>query len=156
MIAVSNTSPLILLEKADHLWLLEKIFNKVRIPPSVNKEWLRPVEYKTPEWISVGNLSPEAASVAEKLCQILDKGEAEAIALFSTKKADWLLLDDLTGRKAAKEMGLRVVGTAGILIAAKRKGLIPKVRPILDVLKTHRYYLSDETLAKALNLAGES
>lgn len=49
MIAVSNTSPLILLEKADHLWLLEKIFNKVRIPPSVNKEWLRPVEYTIPD-----------------------------------------------------------------------------------------------------------
>jgi hypothetical protein len=42
MMTVSNTSPLILLDKVGHLFLLEQLFQKVIIPPAVDKEWLRP------------------------------------------------------------------------------------------------------------------
>ncbi|MBI4746276.1 MAG: DUF3368 domain-containing protein [Deltaproteobacteria bacterium] len=52
-------------------------------------------------------------------------------------------------------LGLPVVGTIGILVAAKRKGIIPELAPIINVLKKHRYYLSEEVLEKALALAGE-
>jgi hypothetical protein len=45
MMAVSNTSPLILLDKVGHLFLLEQLFTKVIIPPAVDKEWLRPGGY---------------------------------------------------------------------------------------------------------------
>jgi uncharacterized protein len=155
MTAVSNTSPLILLEKTDHLWILEKLFTKVLIPPAVDREWLRPGGYVLPQWLSVTALSRQAASVAEGLHQKIDVGEAEAIALFSTTKADWLLLDDLKGRTQAASMGLPVIGTVGILIIAKKKGLIPAIRPVLNILKKHRFYLSDEVLAKALALTGE-
>jgi uncharacterized protein len=155
MTAVSNTSPLILLEKTDHLWILEKLFTKVLIPPAVDREWLRPGGYVLPQWLSVTALSRQAASVAEGLHQKIDVGEAEAIALFSTAKADWLLLDDLKGRTQAASMGLPVIGTVGILIIAKKKGLIPAIQPVLNILKKHRFYLSDEVLAKALALTGE-
>jgi predicted nucleic acid-binding protein len=49
MIAVSNTSPLILLDKAKCLWVLGKLFKKVIIPPAVNTEWLRPGGYVVPD-----------------------------------------------------------------------------------------------------------
>ena len=45
MTAVSNTSPLILLDKVGHLFLLEQLFPKVIIPPAFDKEWLRPGGY---------------------------------------------------------------------------------------------------------------
>jgi len=155
MTAISNTSPLILLEKAGHLWILERLFKEVVIPSSVDKEWLRPGGYIPPQWLSVVNLSGEALRIAGSLYQKIDKGEADAIALFSTIKADWLLLDDLKGRQEAKSMGLPVVGTVGILVGAKRKGVIPEIRPILDILKKHRFYIADEVLQKALVLANE-
>lgn len=155
MKAVSDTSPIILLDKAGHLWVLEKLFKEVIIPPAVDKEWLRPGGYKTPHWISVSQLSSDAKHNAEKLAKKMDRGEAEAIALFQTVKADAVLLDDLKGRKEAEFMGLPVVGTIGILVAAKRKGIIPALAPVINVLKKHRYYLSDEVLEKALALAGE-
>lgn len=155
MKAVSDTSPIILLDKAGHLWILEKLFKEVIIPPAVDKEWLRPGGYKTPQWLSVGQLSSDAKHNAQKLAKKMDKGEAEAIALFQTIKADAVLLDDLKGRKEAELMGLPVVGTIGILVAAKRKGIIPELTPVINILKKHRYYLSDEVLEKALTLAGE-
>lgn len=156
MIAISNTSPLILLDKAEHLWILGNLFKKVIISPSVDKEWLRPVGYVMPEWMIVLPLSEKAKSIAKKLYKELDKGEAEAIALFKTIKADWLLIDDLKGRRYAKSLGLPVVGTAGLLIAAKQRGIIQQIKPIFDVLKKHRYYLSDDILKKAIDLANEN
>lgn len=156
MIAISNTSPLILLDKAEHLWILGNLFKKVIISLSVNKEWLRPVGYVMPEWMIVSPLLEKAKSIAKKLYKELDKGEAEAIALFKTIKADWLLIDDLKGRRYAKSLGLPVVGTAGLLIAAKQRGIIQQIKPIFDVLKKHRYYLSDDILKKAIDLANEN
>ena len=156
MIAVSNTSPLILLDKARHLWILGRLFSKVIIPPFVDKEWLRPGGYVVPDWLSVKSLSPEAESDAEKLHQDMDEGEAEAIALFRVMKADLLLLDDLKARRYAKSLGLPVAGTTGLLITAKQKGIIPEIKPVLDSLKKHKFYLSDEVLKKALIMANES
>ena len=156
MIAVSNTSPLVLLDKADQLWILGKLFGKVFIPSAVDTEWLRPGGYVVPQWLSVATLSQDAVAIAKDLYQKIDKGEAEAIALFTSMKADLLLIDDLNGRRQAKAMGLPVVGTLGILIAAKRKGLIPEITAALEILKQHRFYVSDEVLKRALILAGET
>jgi len=85
----------------------------------------------------------------------MDKGEAQAIALFSEIKADFILLDDLKGRKYADSQGLPLAGTVGILITAKKKGLIPELRPVLEILKTQRIRLSDDVFRKALMLANE-
>ncbi|TAL24059.1 MAG: DUF3368 domain-containing protein [Nitrospirae bacterium] len=156
MPAVSDASPLILLEKADCLRLLEKLFGKILIPPAVDKEWLRPGGYITPQWLSVVNLSKDALHVAEDMSQRIDRGEAEAIALFSSVKADWLLLDDLKARRHAMSLGIPVVGTLGILVAARQKGMIPKLAPVLDILKSSRFYISDETFKKALMLVNEA
>src|SRR4030043_1948581 len=144
MLAVSDTSPLVLLGKAGHLWILGKLFEKVFIPSAVDTEWLRPGGYVVPQWLSVATLSQDTVSVAKDLYQKIDKGEAEAIALFSSMKADLLLIDDLNGRRQAKAMGFPVVGTLGILIAAKRKGIIPGITAVLEILKQHRFYVSDE------------
>jgi hypothetical protein len=156
MLAVSDTSPLVLLDKAGHLWILGKLFEKVFIPSAVDTEWLRPGGYVVPQWLSVATLSQDTVSVAKDLYQKIDKGEAEAIALFSSMKADLLLIDDLNGRRQAKAMGLPVAGTLGILIAAKRKGIIPEISAVLEILKQHRFYVSDEVLKRALILAGET
>ncbi|BCB97066.1 DUF3368 domain-containing protein [Dissulfurispira thermophila] len=155
MIAVSNTSPLILFDKVDHLWILGRLFNKVLIPPSVDKEWLRPGDYVTPGWIFVENLSNKELSDAEKFYLEVDIGEAEAIALFRSIKADTLLFDDLKARRLAKSLEIPVIGTLGLLIAAKHKGIISEIKPLLEGLKRHRFYISDEALKMALLLAKE-
>jgi hypothetical protein len=155
MIAISNTSPLILLDKVDCLWVLGKLFEKVYISPSVNKEWLRPGDYITPQWIIVSDLDTNAISQAEKMCRWMDKGEADTIALSSVIQTDFLLLDDLKARRHTKALGLPVTGTVGVLVIAKRKGLVAEVKPLLEELKKHRFYLSDDIYAEALKLCSE-
>lgn len=145
-----------LFDKAGHLWILGKLFEKVFIPPAVDAEWLRSGGYVIPQWLSLSTLSQDTVSVAKDLYQKIDKGEAEAIALFSSMKADFLLIDDLNGRRQAKAMGFPVAGTLGILIAAKRKGIIPEISAVLEILKQQRFYVSDEVLKRALILAGET
>jgi len=155
MIAVSNTSPLILLDKIGHLPILGKLFQKVIISSAVDAEWLRPGGYRAPEWLSVKSLSPEANDISKELIQKIDKGEAEAIALFSTMKVDFLLLDDLKGRQIAKAKGFPVVGTLGILVSAKQKGFINSLSTTLEALQRQRFYISEEVLKKALSLVNE-
>lgn len=155
MIAVCNTSPLILLDRVGHIWLLEKLFQKVVIPPAVSKEWLRPGDYVLPLWLTVESLSDQARIISEKLYGKLDPGEAQAIGMSMSIKADALILDDLKARKYAQSLGLPVAGTVGLLVTAKRRGMIPELRPLLDSLKKQRLYLSDDLLRKALALAKE-
>jgi len=135
--------------------ILGRLFNKVIIPPSVNMEWLRPDSYIAPDWLCVRKLSDSAMLTAEKLYLKMDKGEADAIALFSEIQADLILLDDLKSRKYALTQGLPLTGTAGILVIAKNKGLIPELKPVLELLRNHNLFLSEEVFEKALLLANE-
>lgn len=59
-------------------------------------------------------------------------------------------------RRLAKAMGLPVAGTLGILVAAKQKNIITKLSPVLETLKHHRFYISDEVLQRALTLVNEA
>lgn len=42
-----------------------------------------------------------------------------------------MLADDARAREVAKERGLVVVGTIGVLLGAKRRGFIPQVGPVM-------------------------
>ena len=72
----------------------------------------------------------------------LDPGEAEAIALAVEMKADWILLDETEGRRAASLAGLQVTGILGILLRAKQRGEIPLLKPELEALRTRaRFFI---------------
>ncbi len=70
-------------------------------------------------------------------------------------KADWLIIDEEKARVAARLIGFRQISTVGILVLAKRRGLVKKVRPILDQLKRKNFRLSDRVYKRALKEAGE-
>jgi uncharacterized protein len=70
-------------------------------------------------------------------------------------KLGWILLDDMKARQHAKSIRLQVTGTLGVLTVATKKGMIPAVKPLPEMLKTHRFYVADDVLAAALALVGE-
>jgi predicted nucleic acid-binding protein len=82
-------------------------------------------------------------------------GEKEAIALAIEIQADRVILDDHQGRELAKRLGLQVVGTVGILLAAKRRRLIPAVKPQLDALLRADFFIATKWYREALLQAGE-
>jgi uncharacterized protein len=119
----------------------------VHAPPAVIGEF-----GAAPQWLSV-TATPDPTLVAA-LGLVLGAGEAEAIALAAQQKCH-VILDDHQARAAAARVGLEVIGTLGILLRAKRKGLIPGVRPLLDALDSAGFRVDEKLRRRALGLANE-
>jgi len=154
-IAVSNTSPLIALKHAGLLEKLGPLFRQIIVPPSVMRELgVKEKEYfQSMDFLSVEE--PHDKKIAAILKLIVDEGEAEAIAL-ALEKGSLLIIDDLKGRKLARRLGLRIIGTLGLLKAMKLKGLIKEVKPAIERLKKKGFYLSKDLLDRLLNDVGET
>lgn len=87
----------------------------------------------------------------------LDPGEATTLAAAAPLGAGCLvLLDDPPARQRARALGLRIAGTAGVLLIAKQRGLIPAVRPLIEALMNADFRLSAEVVATVLEDADEA
>ncbi len=105
------------------------------------------------EWIKIEQIQ-DRKSIAYFLD--LDKGEAEAIVLATESEADLILLDESLGRFHAKHAGLRVTGTIGILVKAKKQGLISELKPLILELKDKGVWFSESLIERILELANET
>ncbi|MGB9768107.1 MAG: DUF3368 domain-containing protein [Dictyoglomus turgidum] len=152
---VANSSPLIALAKIKKLDLLTY---EIYIPRAVFEEITEiGKEYRDEllKWAKEKVLNVENKKAVEYLEIILGKGEAEAIVLSEEIKADAILIDDLKAREIATLRGLKVVGTIGILLNAKRQGTITELKPLLDELIKNGIRISKELYEHALKLAKE-
>ncbi len=70
--------------------------------------------------------------------------------------ADKLLIDDRRGRKVAKINQISTIGSLEVLLAAKEKGLVVEVTPLLRLLEKSDIYLSPVLMITVLELAGEA
>ena len=143
---VSNTTPIISLLKIGKLEILKDLYDEIYIPQEVFNE-IEAGKHKkyylnllTFEWIKIEQIQ-DRKSIAYLLD--LDKGEAEAIVLATESEADLILLDESLGRFHAKHAGLRVTGTIGILVKAKKQGLISELKPLILELKEKGVWLSE-------------
>ena len=66
------------------------------------------------------------------------------------------MLDDLRAREMAETLELRLTSTLGLLLDAKKAGLITALRPLLDKLQSLRFRLAPQTYSAVLGLSGES
>ncbi|MPZ21453.1 MAG: DUF3368 domain-containing protein [Luteitalea sp.] len=152
MNAVSNSSPLIALAAIERLVLLPLLFDSVIIPPAVAFETRRTIPAR-PAWLYVRSLQNQLPAAV--LRPTLGDGEREAIALALEASADRVVLDDLPARRVAQELGLNVIGTLGLLLAAKRAGLVDAIRPELDNLVRTGFFLGQQLYEEVLRAAGE-
>jgi len=160
--AVTNSSVLIALSKIGQPLLLSQRFpDKVLLPQAVWQEVVgtgagQPgaKEVASASWLTVRKVANEP--LVSLLRMELDAGEAEAIALFSEEPVEAILLDEKNARRVARQMGLPMLGTVGILIWAKQTGLIPILKEQLDALQTQgQFRLSQLVYQEALNRVGE-
>lgn len=144
---VFDSTCLIGFERIGHLDLLPKLYTEVVVPPAVVAEFGRQLS-----WMKVEPLSSPHLCNALRLT--LGKGEAEAIAL-AVQMDGQLVTDDKQARSVAEAMGLRVVGTLGILVRAKRAGIIERVAPFIGELERNSFRISRALREEVLILAGE-
>ena len=66
-----------------------------------------------------------------------------------------MLIDEKLGRAVAEELNLRVIGTLGVLVIARMRGLVPALKPLLEELSTSGHHLSPALIQGALRQVGE-
>lgn len=149
---VSNSSPLIALARIQRLDLVPAILQSILIPPAVARE-IEPSIPALPAWLSVK--VPFQPTATAHVSGRLGDGEREAIALAIEIGADAVLMDERAGRRVAEEAGLKVIGTLGLLLEAKRAGHITTIRAELDKLLETSFFLSPQLYDQLLRMAGE-
>jgi predicted nucleic acid-binding protein len=101
-------------------------------------------------------LPDHSAAELARLGLLRDVGEASAILLTEQTQCRFLTIDARRGRQIARARGIPVVGLAGVLLAAKRSGMLPSVASALTDLSREGYRLSDALVSEVLRLAGEA
>ena len=135
MIVVSDSSPLITLARIGRLALLADLFDKILVPSAVYDEVTvagrgRPgaEESRRASWIESTKVDLAEHPEVARLCGGLGAGEAEAIALAASLRADLLLVDERKARNVAQSVGLALAGTIGLLEAGYRRGAVDDLR----------------------------
>lgn len=148
--AVINASPFILLCKSGLAEILPELFAEVYMPEAVSdeifqgddtasqklsvyqKNWLKFCQVKTVEDVLVWNLG---------------NGETEVLSFAFENKAQFTaLIDDRAARKCAETLNIKTLGTGGILILAKKCGLIENVAVELKKLQSAGLWISNEVV----------
>lgn len=161
MIVVSNTTPIIGLASIERFELLQVLFGEIHIPQAVYNEAVvagreeggAKREVSTATWIKTAHVQDRLA--VDVLLDELDLGEAETIVLARELNADWMLMDEKKGRRKLNQLGIRKIGTVGILLKAKQVGHLAEIRPDLEQLRSQGFSLSQSVVEAVLAQAGE-
>jgi len=156
---IVNTSPLFYLHRLKCLDIFQKLYREITVPEAVATELN--IGRKTGEdvpqlgkyrWIKI-----EKVSVPRfiKLISDLGPGEAEVLALGCESKNSLVVIDDSLARKITRLQELKLTGTAGLLLRAKKEKYISEIAPLLHRLRGLGFYLSDGLINEILKISGE-
>jgi len=159
---IADAGPLIALAKLDRLDLPAALFAEVLVPATVAEECIRPFERPDAQAIgavleqdgSYHRVTVQSSQKLSAIGRLLDAGEAEALGLALSQGLP-VLMDERRGRREAGRLGVEVVGTGAVLVAAKREGMVAEVGPLLDLLTEKGYRFSAALRQALLEKSGE-
>jgi uncharacterized protein len=155
-----DTSALQYLYQLDLLDLLPALATRVFVPPALQEELAvgRSLGFKVPavETLNWATVRQPVNRPVIPLIHDLGPGETEVLWLALESPGAVAVLDDATARSAAGLLELPVTGTLGLLLDAKKAGLIPAIHPLLDALQALRFRMSPTTRSAVMKLAGEA
>lgn len=155
---VADTSPLLALARLNFLTVLGQLFSSVCVTQTVIAECLAKPGSKDAlriqEALADGRLVVVNDPVVRSSLKHLDVGEMSALE-YAIRESATILIDERAGRLAAKAHHLNVIGTLGILLLAKRRGVLPFIKPKIYELRNSGYFISEGLIADVLEIAGE-
>lgn len=153
---LANMTPLIALANIDRLELLHNLYGTIIVPQTVMDEIIRePARQRVQNssWIRVEAI--QDLSQRDYFRARLHAGEVDVMILAREQKADLVIMDDDAAKKTAKFLGLKVTGTLGVLLKAKREGYLEKVEPVINELIRDGLFISDTIKEYVMTEAGE-
>ena len=158
-VVICNTSPLFYLHRLRHLEILRQLYHQLVVPEAVRDELHvgRMQGEDTPELEAYAWMIVRTVRVPEVIQLIMDlgPGEAQVLALALEETGSLVILDDGFARAVGTARGMRLTGTAGVLLKAKQEGHIHAVASLLATLIQQGFRLSDTTRAAIVALAQE-
>ena len=158
MILIADASALIALSACNSLPVLDALFGTVLVPEAVYLEVAaegKPHSEPLRHYLH-GKVRQVDMQHFVFLDAYADAGETAAMLLYKELEADYLLIDDKRGRKVAAINQIKTVGSLGVLLHAKRAGLIASIAPLLAQIDASPVFISRNLLETVLELAGES
>lgn len=148
-VVIADTSCLIVYDKIQGLDILRKTFSELVITQQVREEF-----GVLPDWLNVSVIE-ENDELYLELLKSLGQGEASSIVLASQTKDSLLVIDEKKGRLAAMKNGISIIGSLGVLVEAKRKGVVASVRDTITKIEQTNFRVSESIKKKVLEKAGE-
>lgn len=159
-VIIADSSPLIALAIIGELGLLPRLYQRVVIPPAVwNEVIVQGAGLPGAEAVSRCTwleAQTPAADFLAPLSILVDRGEAEALALAQTIPDSAVLLDDAQARRVAERFGIARIGTLGILRRAKKAGWLAEIKPHLITLRQNGIYIRQNLIDAVLRDVGEA
>ncbi len=156
---VVNASPIIVLCKAGAINAITGVCTELIVPSGVAEEIAQgPPGDPAVEWLlSSGRKLIQDVGLVDARVSAFDlgKGESQVISVALETPGAWAVVDDRAARRCADTLIVPVLGTLGVLLAAKKQGNIPAVAPILDCIVECGFRVSEPVKKSILRLAGE-
>lgn len=155
---VLNASPLIVLAAVGHEDLIRQLADEVIVPGAVAGEIMAgPADDRARQQIDRGEWSLRDTPTAPDELLAWDLGAGEtAVMAYALANPGWTaILDDGAARRCARAFSIPVKGTLGIVLLAKKRGLIGSAAAVLQSLRRHGFRLDDALIAAALKELGE-
>ncbi len=160
MIVVVNSRALIGLARIRELEILQQLYGLIYVSAPVyneivvdGKDMPGAREIRTGEWIQKKEIKEMTTF---QILQIdLDPGEAGTIVVAIELNADLTILDEVAARRMGNHMGLNIIGTIGVLIDAKKLGIIANVKSYMDRLREAEFWISDNLYKEIIQRKGE-
>jgi predicted nucleic acid-binding protein len=147
---IIDSSSLIALHKLDLVEILKELYSFINVPEAVRSE----LGHDLSQWIKI--LAVDNIDMVRDLSKKLGDGESEVITLGIERENTVLVLDDLRARQTAKKLGLKITGLLGILLKAKKRNKISKIKPLMEILDRESFRISSALKNEILQIAGES
>jgi predicted nucleic acid-binding protein len=143
---ITDASCFILFDKIGCIHILEDLYGQVITTPEIAAEYGK----RLPGWVQLQSVKNR--NLLNTYAEMVDIGEASAIALAFEVVSPSLILDDLKGRNLADRLQLTYTGSIGVLILARQQGVISLLQPYFEKIKTTDFRIPASLLQALLNI----